>query len=118
VVAAMRSPSGGSAALLGLRLQGQGDWLLSVAMALEYETICMLADHRLAANATLWDVANIRCHCASRSSLQWRPQLTDAGDEIVLVAPIPLSVLTTETIKAYPADSEFGSGLRGMYYGR
>jgi predicted nucleic acid-binding protein len=50
LVAAMRSPSGASAALVSLLLQRKASWLLSVAMALEYEAICMLAEHRLAAN--------------------------------------------------------------------
>ena len=59
VVAAMRSPTGASAALLTLLLEGKGTWLLSVAMALEYESICMLADHRLAAGASAGDVRNL-----------------------------------------------------------
>jgi putative PIN family toxin of toxin-antitoxin system len=93
VVAAMRSPSGASAALLGLLLKGEGVWLLSVAMALEYEAICMLADHRLAADATSEDVANLLdtifdVIAPVEVHYQWRPQLTDAGDEIVLEAAV------------------------------
>lgn len=93
VVAAMRSPSGASAALLGLLLRGEGVWLLSVAMALEYEAICMLADHRLAANATVGDVTNLLDTIFDvvmpvEVHYQWRPQLTDAGDEIVLEAAV------------------------------
>ena len=42
-----------------LLLEGRGTWLLSVAMALEYESICMLADHRLAAGASEEDVRNL-----------------------------------------------------------
>ena len=59
VVAGMRSPTGASAALLTLLLESRGTWLLSVAMALEYESICMLADHRLAAGASEEDVRNL-----------------------------------------------------------
>jgi predicted nucleic acid-binding protein len=93
VVAAMRSPSGASAALLRLLLQGKGTWLLSVAMALEYEAICMLAEHRLAANATAEDVTNLLNTIFDvivpvEVHYQWRPQLTDAGDEIVLEAAV------------------------------
>ena len=93
VVAAMRSPCGASAALLGLLLKGEGVWLLSVAMALEYEAICMLADHRLAANASLGDVTNLldtifNVIVPVEVHYQWRPQLTDAGDEIVLEAAV------------------------------
>ncbi len=93
VVAAMRSPSGASAALLRLLLDGEGVWLLSVGMALEYEAICMLADHRLAANASAEDVTNLLDTIFGVSvpveiHYQWRPQLTDAGDEIVLEAAV------------------------------
>ena len=52
VVAAMRSPSGASAALLSLLVTGNGVWLLSVAMALEYEAMSMIADNRLVSNAS------------------------------------------------------------------
>lgn len=89
VVAAMRSPSGASAALLILLLSGRGKWLLSVAMALEYECICMLADHRLAAGASEHDVSNLLnsildCIVPVEVHYQWRPQLSDASDEMVL----------------------------------
>ena len=74
-------------------LKGEGVWLLSVAMALEYEAICMLADHRWAANATLGDVANLLDSVFNvivpvEVHYHWRPQLLDAGDEIVLEAAV------------------------------
>jgi len=89
VVAAMRSPTGASAALLSLLLQGKGTWLLSVAMALEYEAICMLADHRLAAKASRAEVQNLLSAIFDvivpvEVHYQWRPQLGDASDEMVL----------------------------------
>lgn len=89
VVAAMRSPTGASAALLALLLEGKGTWLLSVAMALEYESICMLADHRLAANASEGDVQNLLSSIFDiivpvEVYYQWRPQLSDANDEMIL----------------------------------
>lgn len=89
VVAAMRSPTGASAALLARLLEGRGTWLLSVAMALEYEAICMLADHRLAAGASRADVQNLLNSIFDiivpvEVHYQWRPQLSDAGDEMVL----------------------------------
>ena len=67
--------------------------MLSGAMALEYEAICMLADHRLAANATLGNVTNLldtifNVIVPVEVHYQWRPQLTDAGDEIVLEAAV------------------------------
>jgi putative PIN family toxin of toxin-antitoxin system len=89
LIAAIRSPSGASAALLILLLQNKAKMLLSVALALEYEAISMMAEHRLAAGAsernirtlldTIIDVAvPVDVH------YQWRPQLSDAGDEMVL----------------------------------
>ena len=89
VVAALRSPTGASAALLALLLEGKASWLLSVAMAFEYEVICMLAEHRLAANASEREVRNLLDAIFDvvvpvEVHYQWRPQLTDAGDEMVL----------------------------------
>jgi len=89
----MRSPAGASAALVAFLLQGKGAWLLSVALALEYEAICMLAEHRLAAHASERDVKNLLAAIFGvvvpvEVHYQWRPQLTDAGDEMVLEAAV------------------------------
>src|ERR1035438_1248504 len=93
VLAAMQSPTGAAAALLGLLLVGKASWLLSVAMALEYEVICMLAEHRLAANASEREVRNLLDAIFDvvvpvEVHYQWRPQLTDPGDEMVLEAAV------------------------------
>jgi predicted nucleic acid-binding protein len=93
LVAAVRSPTGASAALLTLMLEGKASWLLSVAMAFQYEVICMLADHRLAANATEREMRNLLdtifgVIVPGEVHFQWRPQLTDAGDEMVLEAAV------------------------------
>ena len=58
-------------------------------MALEYEAVCMLAEHRLAANASEGDVRNLLnvvfdVIVPVEVHYQWRPQLTDAADEMVL----------------------------------
>ena len=93
VVAAMRSPSGASAALLVLLLRRQAVLLLSVALVLEYETTCMLAEHRLAASASEQDVLNLVDALIAAAEpvevhFQWRPQLNDSGDEMVLEAAV------------------------------
>jgi putative PIN family toxin of toxin-antitoxin system len=93
VVAGMRSPTGTSAALLVLLLQRRVTLLLSVSVALEYEAICQMAEHRLAAGASERDVQNLVDTLISISEsvevhYQWRPQLTDAGDEMVLEAAV------------------------------
>ncbi len=54
VVAAFRSLSGASAVLYGLQPR-----LPSLAVALEHEAVCMLADHRLAANAIFEGLTNL-----------------------------------------------------------
>src|SRR5919198_6200094 len=49
VVAAMRSPSGASAAILLAVREDKATLLLTVPLALEYEAVCHKAEHRLAA---------------------------------------------------------------------
>ena len=93
VVAAIRSPTGASASLLVLLLEGRATMLLSVAMAIEYESVCTRAEHILAAKATLADVRNVPDAIIDSVEpvevhYQWRPQLSDAGDEIVLEAAV------------------------------
>jgi predicted nucleic acid-binding protein len=67
--------------------------LLSVALALEYEAICMLAEHRLAsglsaADTTVFIDTLIEMAEPIRTYFRWRPQLSDAGDELVLEAAV------------------------------
>ena len=54
VVAAIRSLFGASAVFYGLQPR-----LPSLAVALEHEAVCMLADHRLAANAIFGGLTNL-----------------------------------------------------------
>jgi predicted nucleic acid-binding protein len=56
VVAAMRSPTGASAALLMAARRSELTMLANVALALEYEATCQLAEHRLAAGLDLHQV--------------------------------------------------------------
>ena len=96
IVAAMRSPGGASAALLVLLLERQllerqATMLLSVALAFEYEMTCTRAEHLLAAQASEADVrqlidAIIDVIQPVEVHYQWRPLLSDAGDEMVLEA--------------------------------
>ncbi|MGA3402720.1 MAG: putative toxin-antitoxin system toxin component, PIN family [Acetobacteraceae bacterium] len=93
IIAAMRSPGGASAALLVLLLERQATMLLSVALTFEYETTCMRAEHRLAAEASAADVGRLIDAIIDviepvEVHYQWRPQLSDAGDEMVLEAAV------------------------------
>jgi putative PIN family toxin of toxin-antitoxin system len=116
IVAALRSPSGASAALLVLLLKQQATMLLSVALVLEYETTCLLPEHRLAAGAKERDVQILIDALVSASEpvevhYQWRPQLTDAGDEMVLEAAVngQADAIVTFNRKDYGAGpSRFG----------
>ena len=93
VVAALRSPTGASAALLGAARKGRVTLLASVALALEYEAVCGQAEHRLAAGLSQKEVeiflaAVIAMAEPVETHFLWRPQLRDPGDEMVLEAAV------------------------------
>ncbi len=93
IVAAMRSPSGASAELLQQIDKGQAVMLLSVALALEYEATCQRAEHRLAAGLGGTEVGIFIDGLVVLAEqvipyFRWRPQLRDAGDEMVLEAAV------------------------------
>jgi putative PIN family toxin of toxin-antitoxin system len=93
VVAGLRSPTGASAELLRRALNGELILLISVALALEYESICQLPEHRLASNASQQDIQNLLDALMGKAipvnvHYQWRPQLRDAADEMVLEAAV------------------------------
>ncbi len=67
--------------------------LVNVALALEYEAICRLADHRLAAGLDLREVdifvdAVLAMAEPVETHFMWRPQLRDPNDELVLEAAV------------------------------
>ena len=93
VVAAMRSPSGASAAILRAARQGRATLLVSVALALEYEAVCCQAEPRLASGLSDREVdvfltAILALAEPVTTHFLWRPQLRDAGDEMVLEAAV------------------------------
>ncbi len=93
VVSAMRSPRGASAALLVAARARKIALLANVALALEYEATCQLADHRLAAGLNIDQVeifvdAVLAMIEPVESHFLWRPQLRDAADEFVLEAAV------------------------------
>jgi putative PIN family toxin of toxin-antitoxin system len=93
VVSAMRSPKGASAALLMAARRGKIALVANVALALEYEATCRLAEHRLASGLDLDQVAIfvdavIAMADPVESHFIWRPQLRDPGDELVLEAAV------------------------------
>ena len=93
VVAAMRSPTGASAALLLAARRSEIVMLANVALALEYEATCRLAEHRLAAGLDLDEVgifidAVLAMIEPVETHFLWRPQLRDPADELVLEAAV------------------------------
>ncbi|MGH9432614.1 MAG: putative toxin-antitoxin system toxin component, PIN family [Terriglobia bacterium] len=116
VVAAMRSPSGASAAILRAARQGQTTLLASVALALEYEAVCGKAEHRLASGLSDREVdvfltAVVALAEPVDSHFLWRPQLRDAGDEMVLEAAVNghADALVTFNLRDFGmAPSQFG----------
>lgn len=91
VVAAMRSPTGASAELLRAARRGKVALVANVALALEYEAVCRLAEHQLASGLNLREVdifvdAVIAMCEPVETYFMWRPQLRDPGDELVLEA--------------------------------
>ena len=93
VVAAMRSPRGASAELLRRIDQGSATLLLTVALAFEYQSRCMLAKHRLAAGLSEEETAAfvdwlIAIAEPVETHYRWRPQLHDPGNELILEAAV------------------------------
>ena len=93
VVAAMRSPAGASAALLQAARLHKLTLVVSVALAIEYESVCVKAEHRLAsglseAEIDVFVTAIIAMAEPVETYFLWRPQLRDPGDEMVLEAAV------------------------------
>jgi putative PIN family toxin of toxin-antitoxin system len=93
VVSAMRSPLGASAELLRRVRQGTLLCGVSVALAMEYETVCLRSEHVQASglshqDATLFVEAVIAMAQPVQVHYRWRPQLRDPADEMVLEAAV------------------------------
>lgn len=89
VVAAMRSPRGASAAILLAAIEERVTLLASVALAIEYEATCGLAEHRLASGLSARRVGMFLDGILAlaepvESHFLWRPRLRDPADEMVL----------------------------------
>jgi putative PIN family toxin of toxin-antitoxin system len=93
IVAALRSPNGASAVILELLDEERATLLLSVPLALEYEAICQLPEHRIVSGLSVEEVrmfVDTLLKMAQRVDLhfRWRPLLPDPGDEMVLETAI------------------------------
>jgi putative PIN family toxin of toxin-antitoxin system len=93
VVAAMRSPTGASAALLLEALNGHIDLIANVALMIEYEATCSREEHLTAAGLSRAQLGVFIDAVAAlvtpvETHFLWRPQLRDPGDEMVLEAAV------------------------------
>jgi putative PIN family toxin of toxin-antitoxin system len=116
VVAAMRSPTGASAAIVRAVRQRQVTLLLSVPLAMEYEAVCRRPEHRMEAGLSEWQVeifldAIVAMAEPVPTHFLWRPQLRDPNDEMVLEAAVNgrAEALVTFNVRDYGiAASQFG----------
>lgn len=93
LVAGLRSKQGASNALLVLVAEQEVKPLVTTPLFLEYEEVLLRAEHRLVTGMSEADVASFLAALASASEgvevhFQWRPQLSDPADEMVLEAAI------------------------------
>ena len=93
VVAALRSPRGGSAEVLRLVRAGRMRLVASVALVLEYEAVTTRPEQLHAIGATRRQVLAalddlVVLADEARGHFRWRPQLQDAADDMVLEAAI------------------------------
>ncbi|MEO5597922.1 MAG: putative toxin-antitoxin system toxin component, PIN family [Novosphingobium sp.] len=108
VVTALRSLTGGSNAVLREVAHGRLVTLVTPALFLEYEAVLKRAEQRLVHGLSLDAIDRFLAAFASASeavevSFQWRPQLTDTNDEMVLEAAVNgrADVLVTHNVKDF-----------------
>jgi putative PIN family toxin of toxin-antitoxin system len=116
IVAAMRSPTGASAAIIRKARRGKIALLLSVPLTMEYEAVCVRPEHQLAAGLSEQEVrifvdAVIAIAELVKIHYLWRPQLRDPSDEMVLEAAVNgrANLLITFNVRDYgTAPARFG----------
>jgi len=116
VVAAMRSPTGASAAIVRAVRQKRATLLQSVPLAVEYEAVCRKSEHRTEARLSERQVeifldAIIAMGEPVPTHFLWRPQLHDPNDEMVLEAAVNggADAVVTFNVRDYgAAAAQFG----------
>jgi putative PIN family toxin of toxin-antitoxin system len=89
LVAAIRSQTGASKALLAAALQLRFHFLISTPLVLEYEAVLTRREHLLASglsNGEIQEVLDMLCATGIQVQMtrSWRPKLRDPDDEMVL----------------------------------
>jgi putative PIN family toxin of toxin-antitoxin system len=116
IVAGMRSPSGASAALIMATYQKKVVLLLSVPLALEYESVCTRLEHYQSAGLTyeqakVFVEAVIAIATPVHINYRWRPQLKDPDDDMILEVAVngQADVIVTFNLGDFlSAQSSFG----------
>jgi len=93
LVAAIRSPTGASMALVERALLGDLEIVVSTALVLEYESVLTRNEHLRVAQLSIEEVDEVLdsiCRTARQVAIRWhwRPQLRDPDDEMVLEAAL------------------------------
>ena len=108
IIAAMRSPSGASAALLGLIMNKRAIMLASVPLFFEYEAKCTDPVHWTAAGLNRDQAMLFVNGLASlikpvKTHFLWRPTLNDPNDEMVLEVAVngQANAIVTFNLKDY-----------------
>lgn len=113
LVAGLRSRSGASNAVLRDVASGRLTPLVSPALFLEYEAVLKRAEQRLAHGFDLSAIDGFLGALASASepvdvSFRWRPQLSDASDEMVLETAVngQADALVTHNLRDFRGAAE------------
>jgi putative PIN family toxin of toxin-antitoxin system len=113
IVTALRSATGGSNAVLREAAQGRIRPLVTPALFLEYEAVLKRPEQRLVHGLGLRDIdrflSALAAACeAVEVSFQWRPQLSDANDEMVLETAVngQADALITHNVRDFAKGAE------------
>ncbi|MFN5632829.1 MAG: putative toxin-antitoxin system toxin component, PIN family [Sphingomonadales bacterium] len=113
IVTALRSATGGSNAVLREAAHGRITPLVTPALFLEYEAVLKRPEQRLVHGIGLRDIdrflSALAAACeAVEVSFQWRPQLSDANDEMVLETAVngQADALITHNVRDFVKGAE------------
>ena len=113
IVTALRCATGGSNAVLREAAHGRITPLVTPALFLEYEAVLKRPEQRLVHGLGLRDIdrflSALAAACeAVEVSFQWRPQLSDANDEMVLETAVngQADALITHNVRDFVKGAE------------